>query len=187
MNARFAYHATPLDGVRVVTRKNLDDSRGYFCRLFCSDELRHAGFQKPITQINYTHTSGQGAVRGLHFQHPPHAEVKLVSCLRGEVFDVAVDVRRDSPTFLHWHGEVLSAADCKSLLIPEGFAHGFQALTPNCELLYLHTVAYVPEAAAGLHPLDPAIGIDWPLKIGEMSQHDRSQTFVNDDFSGVTL
>jgi dTDP-4-dehydrorhamnose 3,5-epimerase len=122
----------------------------------------------------------------MHFQHPPHVEMKLVSCLRGEVFDVAVDIRRDSATFLHWHGELLSDTNHKSLLIPEGFAHGFQSLTPNCELLYLHTAAYVPDAAGALHALDPALEIEWPLEIGEMSQRDRSHPFIDERFRGVS-
>ena len=187
MTSRFDFHPATLDGVHVVTRKNLDDSRGFFCRLFCSQESQEAGFQKSIAQINYTSTRTKGAVRGLHFQLPPHAEMRLVNCLRGEVLDVAVDLRRGSATFLHWHGELLSAVNRKSLLIPEGFAHGYQTLTPDCELLYLHTVAYAPDAAGALHVLDPTIGIDWPLEIGEMSERDRSHAFIDERFEGVRL
>ena len=96
-------------------------------------------------------TASRGTVRGMHFQHPPHAETKFVSCLRGEVFDVAVDLRNGSPTFLHWHAEILSADNHRTLVIPEGFAHGFQTLSDDCEMLYFHTAAYNPEAEGGLN------------------------------------
>ncbi len=141
--SRFDILPTPLDGLKVIIRKPIEDPRGFFCRFFCAEEFLEAGFQKSISQINHTFTRGKGAVRGLHFQYPPHAEGKIVSCLRGEVYDVAVDIRKGSPTFLHWHGEILSAANQRSLLIPEGFAHGFQTLTENCELLYLHSERFI--------------------------------------------
>ena len=134
------------------------------------------------------HSHGRtGAVRGMHFQYPPYAETKIVSCLKGEIFDVAVDIRLDSPTFLRWHGEVLSAENRKSLLIPEGFAHGFQTLTDDCELLYLHTAPYTPEAEGALNAQDPRLDITWPCAITEMSDRDRSHPFVGDDFAGVQL
>ena len=126
---RFRIQSTPLSGLQVITRQMLGDHRGFLSRLFCADELAQAGWTKPIAQINHTYTAKKGTVRGMHFQHPPHAEMKLVSCIRGEVWDVAVDLRANSPTFLHWHAEVLSADNHKALLIPEGFAHGFQTLS----------------------------------------------------------
>ena len=126
-------------------------------------------------------------MRGLHFQYTPHAETKLVSCLQGEIFDVAVDLRRDSPTFLHWHGVVLSAQNRKSLLIPEGFAHGFQTLSEDCELIYLHTVAYHPEAEGALNVTGPKLGIAWPLAITEISERDRNHKLIEQDFQGIIL
>ena len=110
----------------------MGDARGFLSRLFCAEELRAAGWTGPIAQINHTHTARKGTVRGMHFQYPPHAEMKLVSCLRGEVWDVAVDIRAGSQTFLRWHAEILSADNGRALLIPQGFAHGFQALTRRC-------------------------------------------------------
>ena len=181
----FETRFTPLAGLAVVQRRVREDSRGFFSRLYCANELSAAGFALPVAQINHTRTVRRGAVRGLHFQRPPHAEDKFVSCLRGEVFDVAVDLRRDSPTFLRWHAEVLSADNRISLMIPQGFAHGFQALADDCELLYLHSRAYEPEAEGALHVSDPALAIDWPLPIAEMSDRDARHVPITPAFRGI--
>jgi dTDP-4-dehydrorhamnose 3,5-epimerase len=186
-NKRFDFHPTLIEGLWIVQRKPIEDSRGFFCRFFCAEEFQTAGLNRPIAQINHTYTVKKGTVRGLHFQHPPHAEIKIVSCLQGEVYDVAVDIRKDSPTFLRWHGEILSVANQKSFFIPEGFAHGFQALTENCELLYLHSEAFHPQAEGGLHVEDPKIGIAWPIAVKELSQRDCAYPFINDDFKGLSL
>lgn len=177
--------ATPLAGLKIIQRRCIEDSRGYFSRLFCAEELRGAGFHGAIVQINQTLTRHRGAVRGMHFQHVPYAEIKIVSCLRGEVFDVAVDLRRGSPTFLSWHGDVLSSGNRKSLLIPEGFAHGFQTLTDDCELLYFHSAPYVPTAEGALNARDPRLSIEWPLPVGEMSERDRLHPLLEPDFTGI--
>src|SRR3990172_421521 len=154
MSRRFEIFETPLAGLAIIQRTPIGDSRGYLERLFCAEELQALVRNKNIAQINHTLTARRGALRGMHFQHPPRAEVKFVSCLRGEVFDVAVDLRRGSPTFLHWHGANLSADSHKTVLIPEGFAHGFQTLTDDCEMLYFHTAAYQTEAEGGLNAQD---------------------------------
>ena len=172
--SRFEFHPTPLSGLMVVQRKPIEDNRGFFARFFCADEFRQAGFTQPIAQINQTLTYKKGAVRGLHFQRPPHAEVKIVSCLKGDIFDVAIDLRRGSPTFLKWHGEVLTAQNRKSLLIPEGFAHGFQTLTDDAEVLYMMAEPYHAESARGVRWDDPAFGIDWPIANPAMSERDRT-------------
>ncbi len=117
--SRFDFTPMPLAGLLLVQRKAIEDQRGFLSRFYCAEEFRLAGITKPIAQINHTLTRKKGAVRGLHFQHPPYAETKLVSCLKGEIWDVAVDLRRDSPTFLQWHGEILTAANRRSLLIPK--------------------------------------------------------------------
>jgi dTDP-4-dehydrorhamnose 3,5-epimerase len=181
----FELRFTPLAGLAVVQRRVREDSRGFFSRLYCTNELSAAGFALPVVQINHTRTLRRGAVRGLHFQRPPHAEDKFVSCLRGEVFDVAVDLRRDSPTYLRWHGEVLSAENRVSLMIPQGFAHGFQTLADDCELLYLHSRAYEPEAEGALHVNDPALAIAWPLPIAEMSERDARHVPITPEFRGI--
>ncbi|HNQ56236.1 MAG: dTDP-4-dehydrorhamnose 3,5-epimerase [Rhodocyclaceae bacterium] len=185
MSARFDILATPIAGLHVLQRKPLGDSRGYLERLFCMDELHALIPGKRIEQINRTLTSGRGTVRGLHFQHPPHAETKFVHCLRGEVFDVAVDLRRDSPTFLRWHAEVLSAENHRTFVIPEGFAHGFQALADDCELLYFHTAAYCREAEGGLHVQDPRLAIHWPLPVAGLSPRDAAHPLLVDGFQGI--
>jgi dTDP-4-dehydrorhamnose 3,5-epimerase len=177
---RFEILPTALHGLAVLQRLPLGDARGFLERLYCADELANLLGQRRIVQVNHTHTALTGTVRGMHFQHPPHAETKLVSCLAGAVFDVAVDIRRDSLTFLHWHGEILSADNHRSLLIPEGFAHGFQTLSTDCQMLYLHTHAHHPEAEGGLHPQDPRLGITWPLPVAQLSARDAAHVFVAD-------
>ena len=184
--SRFEFLSTPLSGLLVAQRKPVEDERGFLARFWCAEEFRKAGWTKPIAQINQTLTRRCGAVRGMHFQHPPHAEIKLVTCIRGKVFDVAVDLRRGSPTFLKWHGEVLSATNRSSLLIPEGFAHGFQTLSDDCELIYLHSTPYNPTAEGALNPVDPQVGVAWPLPIAELSDRDRSHLMLAPDYKGVT-
>ena len=188
MSNRLIIHSTPLSGLIVAQRKVVIDHRGQFSRIYCLDELSQFGFSKPISQINHSITKMRGAVRGLHFQFSPYAETKIVSCLQGEVFDVAVDLRVESSTFLHWYGEMLSASNHKSLCIPEGFAHGFQTLTEDCELLYVHTAPYQPDSEGGLHVQDPQLKIDWPLPISELSDRDRTHPFLAEaQFQGVQL
>lgn len=183
---RFGVSAAPLAGLRVITRRPLEDERGFMCRFFCAQELAAAGFVKPVAHINHSFTAAAGTVRGLHFQRPPEAECKLVSCARGEVFSVALDLRRGSPTFLRWHGERLSAANCRSLLVPEGFAHGIQALTDGAELIYVTSHPYAPAAAGGVSPLDPAAGIKWPLPVTGLSAADKSRPFLS-GFGGLDI
>lgn len=185
--SRFDVIDTPLAGLKVVQRKPIRDARGYFSRFFCAEEFRQAGLNSRIAQINHSHSKTAGTVRGMHYQLPPHAETKFVSCIRGEIFDVAVDLRRNSPTFLKWHGEILSAENQRSLLIPEGFAHGFQTLTEDCELLYLVSAAYAPTAEGGVNALDPMLKIEWPLPVTEMSEKDRNNVMLSQEYSGIKL
>jgi dTDP-4-dehydrorhamnose 3,5-epimerase len=185
--SRFEFIPTPLNGLLVVQRQLLADTRGFLSRFYCAEEFKTAGVNTPIAQINHTLTKQQGAVRGLHFQYPPNAETKIVSCLSGIIWDVAVDIRHDSQTFLHWHGEVLSAENRKSLLIPEGFAHGFQALTANCELIYCHTQAYHAESEGALSVYDSRLNIAWQLPITDLSLRDSNHPFIDSDFHGIAL
>lgn len=179
----FELQETPLAGVRLVQRKRLEDKRGFLSRLFCAEALGLAG---PV-QINLTLTQQKGTVRGMHFQYPPCAETKVVNCMKGRVFDVAVDLRRSSPTFLCWYGEELSAENQRSLIIPPGVAHGFQALEEGCELLYFHSTSYRPEAEGGLNPRDPGLAIEWPLEISDMSDRDLAHPFIKSDFAGIEI
>jgi dTDP-4-dehydrorhamnose 3,5-epimerase len=185
MTARLACHPTPLAGLMVIERHPIADERGSFERLYCAEELAAANIQLPIAQANRSMTSRKGAVRGMHFQHPPHGETKLVACLAGKVFDVAVDLRHGSPTFLRWYAVELSNDNHKSMLIPAGFAHGFQTLADHCELLYFHSAAYAAEAEAGIQPMDTRLGIAWPLPITEMSARDRGHPALTDAFGGI--
>lgn len=185
--SRFDLIETSIKDLKVVQRKPLGDSRGFLSRMYCAESFRVFGVNKPIAQINHTLTQHKGTVRGLHFQYAPHAEIKLVSCIRGEVYDVAVDLRKDSPTFLKWYAAILSADNHKSLLIPEGFAHGFQTLTDNCELIYLHTEAYQSSAEGALNVLDSALKINWPLPIAELSERDQKHAMIDENFKGIVV
>ena len=178
--SRFTITETPLAGLKLVRRQLLGDSRGFLSRLFCAEELAAAGWAGPVAQVNHTHTARRGTVRGMHFQRAPHAEAKLVSCLRGVVFDVAVDLRPESPTFGRWHALRLSADNGCALLIPPGFAHGFQAQCDDVELLYCHSAAHAPQAEGGLHPQDAALAIAWPLPISELSARDAEHPGLRD-------
>jgi dTDP-4-dehydrorhamnose 3,5-epimerase len=185
--SRFAVTDLPLAGLKLVEHRRLSDSRGFLSSLFCAEELAAVGWRKPIAQVNHTYTAMRGTVRGMHFQHPPHAEMKLVSCIRGEVWDVVVDLRSGSNTFLQWHAERLSKDNGRALLIPEGCAHGFQALTDDVELLYCHSAAYSAKAEAGLNALEPMLEIYWPLKITKLSERDAQHPMLNEKFAGVAL
>lgn len=170
--ADILFHSTPLPSLYRIERRRVGDSRGFFSRFFDSAKFAEAGWDKPIVQINHTLTEAVGVIRGMHFQRPPHTECKFVSCLRGAVFDVALDLRAGSATYGQWFGTTLSAQNGESLLIPEGFAHGFQTLVPGCEMLYLHSAAYAPHAEGGVNALDPSLRIDWPLRVSTRSDRD---------------
>ena len=173
---------TPLQDAFIIEPEFFKDDRGLFARLFCQQELQSSLNNKNIVQINHSLTRQKGALRGMHFQYPPKAEIKIVKCLRGSVFDVIIDLRKGSSTFLDWHGEELSAENMKMMHVPEGFAHGFQALEENCELLYLHTEFYSPEYEGGVRYNDPKIGIKWPLEATDISERDRNHPLLSEDF-----
>lgn len=178
-------HTTPLAGLSVVEITPHVDNRGQFARLFCEDELSSLMESRKIVQINHSRTKEVGAVRGMHYQLPPHSEMKLVRCLKGRVWDVALDLRPDSHSFLKWHAEELSAVNNRMMLIPEGFAHGFQVLEPDSELLYLHTASYAPEAEGGVKFDDPKFGIAWPLIPTDLSVRDASHMYIDNKFKGI--
>jgi dTDP-4-dehydrorhamnose 3,5-epimerase len=178
---------TGLAGLKVIESAPHHDARGAFVRLFCARELHPLLGGRTIAQINQSVTRRIGAVRGMHFQYPPHAEMKMVRCLRGRVWDVAVDLRSGSSTFLHWHAEELSPDTTRMLVIPEGFAHGFQVLEPDSELLYLHTEFYHPPSEGGVRYDDPRLAISWPLVPQDLSDRDTRHALLDDDFTGVTL
>jgi len=176
---------TPLTGAYIIELEPFQDERGSFARMFCREEFRKIGFQKQIAQINHSMTRKAATIRGLHYQCPPAAEAKIIRCIRGKVFDVMVDIRKGSPGFLQFHGLELSPESLFMVYIPEGFAHGFQALTDNAELLYLHSALYTPQCELGLRFNDPALRIDWPLPVGAVSLRDQSYPLINVDFKGI--
>lgn len=179
--------ATQIPDLFMIHYSPASDDRGRFTRLFCESALAEIRPKLHFCQINLSETKLRGTVRGMHYQTPPATEAKLVQCLRGRVFDVAVDLRADSPTFLHWYGTELSEATWQALFIPEGFAHGFQTLTDDAQLLYMHTAEWNPQHEAGLRHNDPKLAIHWPLPVTNCSQRDKNHPLINDDFIGVHI
>ena len=178
---------TSIAGAWIIESKAFQDNRGAFSRLFCSHELQAILGTRVIAQINHSMTHSVGAVRGLHFQNPPHAEMKIVRCLKGRVFDVAVDLRQGSPTFLKWTAVELAPESRLAFVIPEGCAHGFQVLEEDSELLYLHTAFYTPDAEGAVRFEDPKISVDWPIAPTDLSARDLSHPYLKEDYKGIVL
>ena len=175
---------TILNGSFTIQLDPINDERGWFARYFCKKEFSTIGHEKEWVQMNHSFSLKKGTLRGMHFQKPPHSEVKLVRCIQGSVFDVIIDLRKDSPTFLKWFGTELSAENKLMMYIPEGFAHGFQTLEDNSGLLYMHTAYYSPEAESGLRYNDPQVNISWPLEISEISMRDTNHDIL-EKFNGL--
>jgi dTDP-4-dehydrorhamnose 3,5-epimerase len=178
---------TSLEGVKIIEVDIFKDERGEFSRIFCDEELKILLEDKFITQINRSITFKAGTIRGMHLQNPPFSETKIVRCLRGKVFDVAVDLRKNSSTFLQWVGVELSPMNNKALVIPDGCAHGFQVLEENSELLYFHTASYTPSQELAIRFDEPLVSISWPLTPTEISKRDLSHPYLNRFFEGVSL
>lgn len=180
---------TPLkiSGSAVIDSLPFEDHRGRFYRAFCDRDLEDILQTRTIRQINISQTKAVGAVRGLHYQYSSSAEMKLIRCLRGRVWDITVDLRQDSPTFLQWQGIELDSETAKMVVIPEGCAHGFQVLEAGSELLYLHTAHYSPDLEGGLRYDDPQLNISWPLPVTDLSKRDSSYLFLSKDFEGITV
>jgi dTDP-4-dehydrorhamnose 3,5-epimerase len=166
---------TPISGVFELVGQRFVDARGAFLNAFRAQEEAFMGSwgDRGIAQVNLSRSEAVGTIRGLHLQGAPHSEAKLVRCLSGRVWDVAVDLRRDSATYGQWQAVELSPERGNALLIPEGCAHGFQVLEPGSELLYLHSGAWVPDAETGVRWNDPHLAIAWPLAVSEISERDR--------------
>jgi dTDP-4-dehydrorhamnose 3,5-epimerase len=154
---------TPIDGLLIATPKLWEDERGYFTEIFNKEVIGENWIDFPIAQVNQSLTKEKGMLRGMHFQNEPYAQDKIISCLKGSIYDVAIDVRRDSPTYLQWFGVMLSAENKQMLFVPKGFAHGFQSLEDTCLIQYFVSAPYNPEAEGGVRFDDPALGIKWPL------------------------
>jgi dTDP-4-dehydrorhamnose 3,5-epimerase len=179
------FSPTPLKGSYVIDLEPFFDDRGWFTRFYCKDEFRQIEHDKEWVQMNHSMTYKKGAVRGMHFQLAPYREIKMVRCIAGAVYDVIIDLRRGSESFLKWFGIELSAQNKKMIYIPEGFAHGFQCISDNCELIYHHTEFYKPGLEGGIMFKDPAIGIKWPLDVSLVSKRDESHPFIDEHFKGV--
>jgi dTDP-4-dehydrorhamnose 3,5-epimerase len=171
------FRETPLPGAWVVELDLLGDERGWFARSFDAEEFRARDLNPLVVQCNASFNARAGTVRGMHYQAAPHGESKLVRCVRGAIFDVAVDLREQSPTFRSWHAVELSAENRLAYYIPEGLAHGFQTLTEDCEVLYQMGHEYVPDAARGVRWDDPAFAIEWPTPPGERTISEKDLSY----------
>jgi len=176
---------TPLAGSYVIDLEPYSDDRGWFARFYCEKEFQQIGHTKKWVQFNHSFTKNKGTIRGMHYQLPPYREIKMVRCIAGAVYDVIIDVRANSDTFLQWFGTELSAANKKMLYIPEGFAHGFQCLTDDCELIYMHSEFYVPNAEGGIRYNDPKAAINWPLPVHTLSPRDAGHPHLDEKFKGI--
>lgn len=166
--------ATPLAGAFVVELEPIEDERGFFARSFCQQEFRAHGLDPVVAQCNVSLNRRRGTLRGMHYQTVPHEEAKLVRCTRGAIWDVIVDLRPDSRTRAQWFGTELTAENRRALYVPKGFAHGFQTLADDSEVLYQMSEFFHPESARGLRWDDPSIGIRWPLPDPVVSARDRA-------------
>jgi len=174
-------------GAFIIEQEPHGDSRGQFSRLFCKKTFEEQGLNGNLTQINHSYSALKGTVRGMHFQNTPMAEEKVITVLSGSVYDVIVDLRKSSPTFLEWFGITLSRQNRKLLYLPKGIAHGFQTLEEDTELLYFHTQSYSPEFEGGVRFDDPKLKIEWPIEISNFSDRDIHFSFINDNFTGIKI
>lgn len=174
-------------GIWILNNFLYQDDRGSFSRLFCLENLKEVMGNRMIVQINHSITRNIGAIRGMHFQKPPYSELKIIRCIKGRVFDVAIDLRAGSPTFLKWVAIELAPENYNAIVIPEGCAHGFQVLEKDSELLYLHTMLYTPQAEGGVRFDDPKIAIKWPLTPLDISERDLTHLFIDENYKGIFL
>ena len=181
----FSVNTTRLSGVLKLERTRLEDERGHLERLYCEKSFEKLISNKKIMQINKTLTKKRGTIRGLHFQYPPCAETKIILCVSGAIYDVAVDIRSNSKTLFEHYGTTLSGENLSALVIPEGFAHGFQTLTDDCTLIYFHTQEYKVAHEGFLNALNADLKIKWPLEVKMMSERDKGPGVQLNAFKGV--
>lgn len=175
------FNQTPLKDAYLIELERRADARGFFARAFCAKEFTAHGLETHFVQSNMSGNDKAGLVRGMHFQRGGDAEVKLVRCVSGEVYDVIIDMREDSATYLQWFGATLSAENGSLMYVPKGFAHGYQALTDGATLHYMVSAYYAPDAEGGVRYDDPAIGIEWPMAVNEVSDKDRAWPLLKVD------
>lgn len=179
------FHQTPLPGACTIELEKRGDDRGFFARFYCSEEFGAQGLNTSFAQINNSLTGKRGTLRGMHYQMMPSAEVKIVRCIRGSLFDVILDLRPDSPTFGQWFGETLSADNRIMMYCPKGFAHGFITLEDDTEAFYLVSDPYAPDLERGIRYNDPRFGIEWPIQPLEISEKDNAWPDFDADWHGV--
>jgi dTDP-4-dehydrorhamnose 3,5-epimerase len=179
------FKETELAGACIIEPQPFEDNRGWFARVYCEHEFSDFGFNGRFVQINHSFNTHRGTVRGMHFQVAPHTESKLIRCISGSVYDVIVDLRKGSPTFLQWIGVELSAANKKLIFVPNGFAHGFQTLQDSSELIYHHTEFYEPTASSGVGYYDKRIRVQWPIEVSMISEKDKGYEPLSDEFEGI--
>ncbi len=179
------FHPTPLEGAYLIELERRGDDRGFFARLFCEQEFGEVGLETRFVQVNNSLSARRGTLRGMHYQLPPAAEVKVVRCIRGAIFDVIADLRPDSPSFGRWFGAELSAENRRMMYVPRGFAHGFVTLTDDAETFYLVSDPYAPGQERGMRFDDPWLGIEWPAEPVEVSPKDRNWPVFDPGFHGV--
>ncbi len=174
-----------LKSAYLIDLQKHEDTRGFFARYYCAEEFANHGLNTQWLQMNNSLSKKKGTLRGLHFQYPPHAEIKLIRCIKGAVWDVIVDIRKKSTTYGKWFGIELNEENRSMIYVPKGFAHGFQSLCDEAELLYMHSERYAPNADGGINPLDPELKIKWPLDISEISERDLKHPNVSEIFNGT--
>lgn len=171
---------TKLAGAYIIDLERREDPRGFFARVFCAKEFEAHGLESFIAQANFSHNIKQGTIRGLHFQYPPAAETKLVRCTRGAILDIIIDLRPESETYLEYLAVELNEENRRALYVPKRFAHGFQALADNTDLLYTVSEFYTPELDSGLSYKDPRLSIMWPRPVSVISEKDRGFAFLSE-------
>lgn len=179
------FSETTLKGSYIIELELFRDERGWFARTFCENEFNIISHTSNWVQLNHSFTKNKGTIRGMHFQSPPYGEIKLVRCISGAIYDVIIDLRKGSPTYLNYFGVELSAENKKMIYIPTGFAHGFQTLTDDCELIYHHSAFYKPNSETGIKYNDPKLNIEWPIPVTSVSERDDSHLLINKNFKGL--
>lgn len=182
---KFEFLEEPMLGLKLFKSKPNIDERGFFQRLFCKNNFKEMGLEKEIVNINHSFTNEAGTIRGMHFQYSPSTEIKIVKCIKGSIYDVVVDIRKNSPTFLKHYSIELTDENNLMLYIPEGFAHGFQSLKINSEIIYFVTNYYNNELESGLNPFDSKLNINWPLNCKFISQKDKNSQLIDENFIGI--
>lgn len=178
---------TALKGAFIIEPTPYEDDRGLFARTFCKREFEQIGHTKEFVQFNHSVNKIKGTLRGMHFQYSPDCEIKLIRCVRGRVFDVIIDIRESSPTFLQHISVELNESNFKSIYVPEGFAHGFQTLENDTHLIYHHTSFYTPDNQGGVQYNDPVFNIQWPLEPQCLTEKDKQHKLVDKLFKGIKI